>query len=225
VIVGVLVVIALVLVVSSLIGGGGNATPTATPEPSGSTSSPPAVEGDASTCGLDDIADTDTLTTAPVAEWVIVGTMAAPSADEVGPGETDADGIRYCYARTSEGALFAAANIWAMGTDSRLGPLITERLVVPGAGRDAALASPGAGGNSGGLAAQIAGFKILAYDGKNATVDLAFRLNTGNLVSVPQALQWSDGDWKVLLNDEGQSSLQPSGLQSLGGYIPWAGLG
>ncbi len=68
------------------------------------------------------------------------------------------------------------------------------------------LESQGSGSSTGGLAAQIAGFKILSYDGTDATIDIAFRLNTGNLVSVPQALQWSDGDWKVLLNDDGQSS-------------------
>ena len=223
VIVGILAVIAAVLVVSSLVGGGDAPDASSTPEPSTSPSaSVPA--GDASVCGLTTVEDTDTLSTAPVAEWVIVGTMAAPTGEEVGPGLEDSDGIRSCYARTAEGALFASANIWAMGTDSRLGPLITERLVVPGPGRDAALESQGSGSNTGGLAAQIAGFKILSYDGTDATIDLAFRLNTGNLVSVPQALQWSDGDWKVLLNDDGQSSFRPSALQSLGGYIPWAGI-
>jgi hypothetical protein len=223
VIVGILILIAIVLIVSSLIGGGATPSASSTPVPSSSPSTA-ALTGDASVCGLEAFEDTDTVTTAPVAEWVIVGTMAAPSADEVGPGLEDSDGIRSCYARTAEGALFATANIWAMGTDSRLGPLITERLVVPGPGRDAALESQGSGTNTGGLAAQIAGFKILSYDGTDATIDLAFRLNTGNLVSAPQALQWSDGDWKVLLNDDGQSSFRPSALQSLGGYIPWAGI-
>ena len=223
VIVGILILIAIVLIVSSLIGGGATPSASSTPVPSSSPSTA-APTGDASVCGLEAFEDTDTVATAPVAEWVIVGTMAAPSADEVGPGLEDSDGIRSCYARTAEGALFATANIWAMGTDSRLGPLITERLVVPGPGRDAALESQSSGTNTGGLAAQIAGFKILSYDGTDATIDLAFRLNTGNLVSVPQALQWSDGDWKVLLNDDGQSSFRPSALQSLGGYIPWAGI-
>lgn len=223
IIVGILAAIAAVLIVSSLIGGGVEPDASSTPAPSPSPSaSVPA--GDASVCGLTAVEDAETLSTAPVAEWVIVGTMAAPSGEDVGPGLEDSAGIRSCYARTSEGALFASANIWAMGTDSRLGPLITERLVVPGPGRDAALDSQGSGSNTGGLAAQIAGFKILSYDGTDATIDLAFRLNTGNLVSVPQALQWSEGDWKVLLNDDGQSSFRPSALQSLGGYIPWAGI-
>lgn len=222
VIVGVLILIAAVLIVSSLIGGGGAPAASSTPDPSSNPSE--TTTGDASVCGLDTVENTNTITTAPVAEWVIVGTMAAPSAADIGPGEEDSDGLLSCYSRTPEGALFAAANIWAMGTDSRLGPLITERLVVPGPGRDAALQSQSSGGNSGGLSAQVAGFKILSYDGTAATVDLAFRLNTGTLVSVPQALQWSDGDWKVLLNDDGKSSLQPSALQSLGGYIPWAGV-
>lgn len=223
VIVGLLAVIAAVLIVSSVIGGGSALDTSPTPE---SSTSPTAdvPEGDASICGLTGFEDINTVSTAPIAEWVIVGTMAAPRSEEVGPGLEDSDGILSCYARTAEGALFAAANIWAMGTDSRLGPLITERLVVPGPGQDAALQSQGSSSNTSGLAAQIAGFKILSFDGTNATIDLAFRLNTGNLVSVPQALQWSDGDWKVLLNDDGQSSFRPSALQSLGGYIPWAGI-
>ncbi len=222
VIVGLLIVIGVVVLVSSVLGGGGGAAPTATPEPT--SSEPAAVDGEASVCGLDAVETTDTIESAPVAEWVIVGTMAAPQDPTVGAGQVDDDGFRSCFARTSEGALFAAVNVWAMGTDSRLGPLITERLVVPGPGQDAALANQGSGGNSSGLSAQVAGFKVLSYDGTNATIDIAFRLNTGSLASVPQALRWSDGDWKVLLNDDGEPSFQPSALQSLGGYIPWAGI-
>jgi hypothetical protein len=220
VIVGILIVIGLVVALPSLLGVGMTA-PTPPPEPLPSPSR--AAAGEASACGLDAVHTTDAIATAPVAEWVVVGTMAVPEAPNVGPGEIADEGFRSCYARTAEGALFAAANIWAMGTDSRLGPLITERLVLAGPGRDAALARQGSPGDSAGLSAQIAGFKVLSYDGADATIDLAFRMNTGNLVSVPQALRWAGGDWKVVLNDNGQSPFRPSALQSLGGYIPWAG--
>lgn len=222
VIVGILILLAAVLIVSSLIGGGN--TPSASPTPEPSSPGASAQSEQASICGFTNTESADSITTAPVADWVIVGTMAAPEDPEVGPGEVAGDGFRTCYARTATGALFAAANIWAMGSDAQLAPQITDLLTVPGAGRDAALNAQ-AGASTTGLSAQIAGFKILSYTGSTATVDIAFRLNTGDLISFPQKLEWSDGDWKVLLADDGSPALRPSNLQSLGGYIPWAGVG
>jgi hypothetical protein len=71
--------------------------------------------------------------------------------------------------------------------------------------------------------AQAAGFKIDAYDASSATVDLALNYNTGSLVSLPVKLVWEAGDWKLVLTDSGELPLKPAQLQSLGGYIPWAG--
>lgn len=220
VIVGALALSAIVLGVTSLGTGGGGATTAAsgTPTPTSTVSA----EAE-SVCGLSGYEESGTLTAPPTTEWTIVGTMAAPSSAEAGPGETDSDGVRTCYAHTVEGALFAASNLWAMGSDARLAPLAVEQLTAPGPGRDAAIAADTQQSNTG-TSVQIAGFKVLSYDGENATIDTAFELNTGSLISFPSAVKWIDGDWKLVVTDEGQPPFRPTTLQNLGGYIVWAGV-
>ncbi|QHC65099.1 hypothetical protein GSU69_19805 (plasmid) [Rathayibacter festucae] len=219
-VVGVLALAGIVLGVTSLDAGGGGTTAATpgTPTPSSTLSADAA-----SVCGLPGYDETGTLTAAPTTEWTIVGTMAAPNSDTAGPGASDDDGVRRCYAHTIDGALFAVANLWAMGSNARLADPVIEKLTVPGPGRDAALARDVAQSNTG-LSAQIAGFKTLSYNGDSATIDIAFRLNDGALASIATDVAWSDGDWKMQLTDDGQSAYNPVRLQSLGGYVPWAGV-
>ncbi|PPG79281.1 hypothetical protein C5D04_10090 [Rathayibacter sp. AY1D2] len=221
-VVGVLALSGIVLGVTSLDAGGGGTT---TADPGVSTPNPSStLSAEAeSVCGLPGYEETGTLTAAPTTEWTIVGTMAAPESAVVGPGITGTDGVRSCYAHTPEGALFAIANVWAMGTDARLSSLVTAQLTVPGAGRDAALAKDTTQSNTG-LSAQIAGFKLLSYSGTDATVDTAFQVSNGSLLSFAYALKWVEGDWKIVLTDEGDPTFRPVALQSLGGYVTWSGV-
>jgi hypothetical protein len=221
IIVGLLIVGA--IIVSVLPRGedlGAASSPTATAAPTPTADATP--EG-GSICDLPGIDASGTLSTPPAAEWTIVGTMAAPSTTTTGPGVVDDDGVRSCYAHTIEGALYAVANAWAMGSDARLAPLAIAANTVPGPGRDAAMAADTSRG-SGGVSAQIAGFKILNYTDNEATVDIAFQLTNGTLTSFAATVAWSDGDWKGVLTDDGQPLFRPVLLQSLGGYTPWSGL-
>ncbi|RFA17760.1 hypothetical protein [Subtercola boreus] len=179
----------------------------------------------ASVCGLPGYDTTNTLTATPETKWEIVGTMAAPGSTTIGPGITGADGVRSCYAHTAAGAVFAVANFWAMGTDIRLAPLVTAQSLVPGPGRDAAMAMKTTQGSTG-TSAQVAGFKVLSYDGTDATIDVVLETSTGTdqLFSFPVPMRWSGGDWKLVVTDDGQQVFRPTALQSLGGYTPWAGL-
>lgn len=219
VIVGVLALAAIVLAVTSLWGGGGQTPPAATPN----TLAPAEVDADAkSVCALPGYEQSGVLTAAPDTEWTIVGTMAAPGSDTAGPGVIADDGLRSCYAHTAEGALFAVSNLWAMGTDGRLSALALDRQTAPGPGRDAAIAAAIPQSNTG-ASAQIVGFRISTYTATDATIDLAFRLSTGELISFPAPVKWVEGDWKSVLTDDGQPPLRPSALQNLGGYTPWGG--
>jgi hypothetical protein len=118
-------------------------------------------------------------------------------------------------------------NYFAMSTDSRLAPELSKRYLVPGPGRDAALAREAAGeyaSADGGLRAQVAGYRISSYDGEQATVDLVVQVsNSGALVSIPTVLEWYEGDWKAVVDNDGNSPLETAQLESLGGYTPWAG--
>jgi len=218
-VVGVIFLLAVVALIIGLFAGDDDAdAQTDAPTPTATAALPS--EGEASACGLEDFEETSSLTAAPNNSWELVGTMAAPSGPEAGPGSVD-DGLRSCFARTAEGALFASVNFVATGTDANLGPRLID-LVAPGPGRDAIEGETAAGGTSP-LRAQVAGFKVLAYSPGTATIDLVLNYSDGSLVSVPLKLQWAEGDWKMEMTSSGDLPLAPSQLQNLGGYIPWAG--
>lgn len=221
----VLVVIALLAVialVSGLFGGGGDdVAPTTAPT---SATSEPAAEADSdpSVCGLEGYETTSSLTAAPDNKWELVGTIAVPASEGVGPGVIEDDGFRYCYSHTAEGALFAAANAGALGSDATYRARMYE-LAAPGPGREAAM-QQSTSAQSSSARIQYAGFAVLAYDGDSATIDLAInRSSDGQLLSFPIKLEWAEGDWKLVVTNEGQQPLAPSPIESLGGYIPWSG--
>ncbi|RFA17744.1 hypothetical protein [Subtercola boreus] len=220
--VGALAAAAILLAFTSTGGGGsqGNAVAAPTSVVTVTATADPAT---ASVCGLAGFEAAGTLTAAPETKWSIVGIMAAPNSKAAGPGVTDADGVRSCYAHTPTGALFAVANSWAMGSDARLAPLAVAANTAPGPGRDAAMAAQNTRSNSG-VSVQIAGFKVLSYSEAEATIDTAFTLNNGTLMSFASTMKWVEGDWKAELTDDGQPPFRPVVLQSLGGYNAWSGL-
>lgn len=221
VVVAAIVVLGLVLSLTNLLGGKTEPTPTSAPSPSPSAS---GTSSEASVCGLTPVEMSGTVATAPTATWALVGTTAAPSIKGQGPGKIEEDGFRFCYARTPSGALLAASNLMAMGSEAPLlGKKINQRLTVPGPGRDAALAQPPASADSSGVRIQIAGFRINRYDGKTADVDLAIRTSTGVIAAQVFTLKWVEGDWKVVLADSGDLPSRMSQLPNLSGYIAWSG--
>lgn len=225
VVVAAIVVLGLVLSLTNLLGGKTEPTPSSSaPSPTATGPASPSTGAEASVCGLTDVQMTGTVSTAPPATWALVGTTAAPSIKGQGPGKTEDDGFRSCYARTATGALLAASNLIAMGSQAPLlGKKINERLTVPGPGRDAALAQPPASPDSSGVRIQIAGFRILRYDGNTAEVDVAIRTSTGAVGAQAFTLKWVEGDWKVLLAPNGDLPSRLSQLPSLSGYIAWSG--
>lgn len=203
-------------------------TPAADPTsaaPSSTTSAVPAAAR--SVCGLKGYETTNALSGAPSAQWQVVGTIPAPTDEKgAGPGKIDSSGFRSCYAHTAAGALFAVANFAALGTDATMYAKMPE-LVVDGPGKDAIVKQfeSNSGASTGGLRAEIAGYKIDSYSADVAIVDLALNYSDGTLVSAPLKVEWHDGDWKVVLADDGSFPIAPSQLQSLGGYTPWAAEG
>ena len=220
IVVGIIVLAAIVVVVTMLTRGAGNGAnpPASAPLTS---ASPSIAAADESVCGLNGFDKTDTLTTAPNTTWELVGTVAAPSdPNGAGPGKNNA-GLRTCYAHTTKGALYMAANFIAMGSDAELGPQLTA-LVAPGLGRDA-LEKKSDSTSTSSSRAQVAGYKIGGYTGEEATVDLVMNYSNGSLVSLPLKLTWVEGDWKVQLTDTGDFPLAPAQIENLGGYTPWSG--
>lgn len=194
------------------------------PDPtSTSTSGPGPSAEDESVCGLDGFETESTLTDAPDNEWELVGTVAAPTDPEVGPGVVD-DGFRTCFAHTAEGALFAAVNYVALSSDPRLQPRLWT-LLEEGPVRDQAEEASGSGASAPSSSRlQVAGFRVLEYTGQTAVIDVAWQVTSpeSGLLSMPIEFTWQAGDWRLATTDTGLP-YSPAALQSLGGYTPWSG--
>jgi hypothetical protein len=203
------------------------AEPTATPVPPVLTK-----PDDVSACGLEALETTGTLTVAPEVEWGLLGTTAVPSSTTAGPGVLGDDGLRACFQHTPEGALLATANYFAMSATADTRKALVEGSVLEGPGRDALLAlvateeSPSAEDSPAGpeIRVQIQGFKILYYDGASATVDIAYRGSNGALAAQAYELKWHDGDWKLVVRDNGDPPTSASLLSSLADYVTWSGV-
>lgn len=232
-VIGALVVAGLVLSVLGLVGRGQDETTTrqSVGASAGHAGSPPAsVSGagsatpsaEPSVCGLPGVEWQGSLTQAPRATWSLLGTTAAPSMAKVGPGRIESDGYRSCYSHTVTGALLAAANYVAIGSEVPLMAKLNARGVAPGPGRDALLKQPSAAGGSD-VRIQISGFRVLRYTGDQADIDLAINTSKGAIAAGVLHLQWVEGDWKLRVADDGSSMTNLAQLPSLEGYILWSG--
>lgn len=188
-----------------------------TPEPS------PAKAGGASICGLKGDELTGDLSKAPKAVWEFQGTTGYPTSSKYGPGETDADGVRYCFQQSPSGALFAAANAVAQGSDPAVQEAFATYFTAAGPGRDAAIANAVSGSASSGRI-EIAGFRLLEYGDGSARVDVAVRATSNGQTiygSGVYPLTWEDGDWKLVVSDSGEMQYDFAQIPDLAGYISW----
>jgi hypothetical protein len=225
----VVALIAATLVIFLLPKGQGNAQPAPAASPE-STSAAPTKSADAagkSICGLSSSTET-ALGTAPKSKWELVGKMAAPTDPKTfGPGVTDGDGFRSCFANSPTGALYAAANMIALGSSGTQDELkLAENFLVPGPGRDAAIkaAKTRTSTAGSGETAQVSGFLIKSYSPSEADVDLAIKLPNGALAHSVLSLRWVAGDWKVKASDDGQIFNGVAQLSDLSGFILWSGV-
>ena len=179
----------------------------------------------ASVCGLPPSEDT-ALGTAPDSNWELISGIAVPSEPSmVGPGMVSDDGFRWCFAHSPKGALYAAVNIFALGStgDLAIQERIVEDLTAPGPGREEAFDNIGPASTAG-PSIQVAGFQLRSYDGRSAVVDLAFRTSAGAVGHVVMPLEWVGGDWKITVGDNGQLINEPVQLNDLNDYISWNGV-
>lgn len=222
--VALVVVAALVLAVVNVVGGDDEA------KESPSTSDSKSSKGE-SVCGLDaGKSSATTLTSAPKAEWRLIGQTAAPKVKGAGPGKIDPDDqFGSCFARSTTGAVVAAANI---STSTSSTPALQEKTykksAVPGPGREKILQAHKAGEAEDttpeGYSTQVAGFHVDRFTKNEATVDVAYELDGPDgqsYVSTPVDLRWESGDWKIVVNDDGTVfNSQP--LDDLSGYVIWS---
>lgn len=215
------IIVALGIILALLPKGGGN--PATGPSNSGSAtaSTQPTAAAAASICGLPSGDQAKPATTPTDTKWELVGKVAAPtSPTQFGPGKTEANGLRSCFAHSPTGALYAASNVAVLSATGKA-RLVYEQLAVPSPERDALLNQPEPQETSA-VTAQIAGFQIRSYDADRAVIVIAAKGSNGALVSVPVPLQWHGGDWKVVVPATGSTG--GGQISDLSGYIPWSGV-
>ncbi|MBE9924858.1 hypothetical protein G8C93_02995 [Cellulosimicrobium cellulans] len=197
-------------------------SPTSPTTSAAPTPEPSDVAGGASVCGLEGEELAGTLSTAPAANWAYQGTTAYPTSPDFGPGETSADGVRFCFQHSPTGALFMAANALVQGSDPAVSQAWVEYGLADGPHREELLGQVGDTSGSEGTRMSLAGFRMLAYDGDTARVDLAVRASSEgqNLtLSGVYELVWQDGDWKI--SADVAQPLNTATVPDLAGYITW----
>ncbi len=200
----------------------GKETPSAgsTQQSSAPTSVP---SGAASVCGLPGYESSGRVVQAPEATWEYDGTVAYPTSKAYGPAKTT-DSVRSCFQHSPEGAVFAAANAVVQGTNQSTVGKWLEYFLADGPNREAVLNNPGESTtDSTGVRANIAGFRLQAYDGTNARVDMAVTVTRdGNVttLSMVYPMVWQAGDWKLVVEDAAEP-LDVAEIPDTAGYIPW----
>lgn len=196
------------------------------PTPTASSSLASPGDEEASVCGLEGHERSGSLTDAPRAKWVLVGSIASPRVKASGPGVVDADtGFGYCYARTREGVAVAAVNIIPFTATNELQEQAYDKSLVPGPGRDAAMEAVASGQAEevpSDARLQVAGFQLARYSDTEATVRVASSMG-GRFFHQEVVMRWSEGDWKVVVNEDGSMIGQSGEIPDLTGYVPWSG--
>ncbi|MGQ4377273.1 hypothetical protein ACN6K9_007902 [Streptomyces sp. SAS_267] len=211
---------------------GGDGTPA---DASGGGKASPSAEGDADRhgggadarpagCRTDD-SDQAKPTRAPKDfTWKADGTGLVPVSRTVGP-LTFHGPVWSCFAHTPMGSVMAAHTI----TDHLSFPGwrdVVDRQVVPGAGRDALVASrtaagdrPASGEADGG---GYAGFTVLSYDKEKSTVMFVVRVPGKNAYGTASVtLRWLDGDWKLAPDADGTVYSGMSQISGTKGFVTW----
>ena len=216
------IIVALGIILALVPKGGGTPSPGPTNAGPSTGSSQTSATTAASVCGLPSGDQTKPATEPADTKWELVGKIAAPTSPKrFGPGKTESNGLRSCFAHSPTGALFAGANVVILSSSGR-NDLVLQHLTVDSPERDKMLQSPAAANNSGSPSFQLAGFKVTDYSGDRAVIEYGFKVSNGTFGSLPVVLQWADGDWKAVPPASGQ----PEGKQlaDLSGFIPWAGV-
>ncbi|MDN3480633.1 hypothetical protein QMA10_01660 [Arthrobacter sp. APC 3897] len=101
---------------------------------------------------------------------------------------------------------------------------MSEQLLVPGPGRDAAVRDTGTAVDSSGESGiQVRGCTLESYNPSEAKMDLAFETAEGDLMRVSMSLRWMGDDYKVRPADDGTPWNDMSQLSNLSGYVLWSG--
>jgi hypothetical protein len=214
--------------------GRGSSHPSATTSPATSsavTSHAPTTSPPARTdrCHLPG-ADQQVPAVAPAGvTWQLWQSVALPFSKAAGPQIVQGNVAR-CYAHSPTGALLAAAQIqYRLGISSNWRQ-IADTQIMPGPGRNAfiRLATSGSKAPSPptppGTYAEIAAYLFVTYSSRVAVVEIITRSDSGAMGLETNTVDWSSGDWKLVLQPNGQVTPSVQPVTSTVGYVMWGGV-
>lgn len=161
--------------------------------------------------------------------WQFDGAMLIPLQVAGGPAATRANGVKYCFAHSPTGAVLAAMVLLGQVQNRAVALDVLQERVVPGPGQVKAIAEAKAD-----MATpldttnvQFVGFKVVSYpkDGSQAIIQIASQLGDQGVGALLVTMQWSKGDWRAVLQDDGSfnGTVEPDILSSLNGYVRFSG--
>lgn len=174
----------------------------------------------------------------PPAVWRLVGSVAVPMSDTVGPGLVDEHGVGDCFAHSPTGALFAAVGSLAalnLPVDQVDPVAVIHHRVAPVGDIYPAMVSQAAAATATdsrmpsepGATTKVAvlGFTVTDYTAERAVLGIALgvgdpaRATSYRQVLMPLVMAWYDGDWKLVYTD---AMARPQPVTSADQYIGWA---
>ena len=203
---------------------------TAVPAPPGVGDTPtaaPAADGRPAGCTTTGTDQTTPVDTPRNVTWGLVAGTAVPSSPTDGPMLHSAAGVAYCFSRTPVGAMLAVSNLGhATGAAQAVQNDQLKYSTVPGPLADEIAAKPAVASDPAATkGTQLAGFRVLSYTPDSASIALAFSVSTpGKYGVITAAMQWSQGDWRVVVQPGPTVTTTATVATSLDTFVPWSGV-
>jgi hypothetical protein len=157
--------------------------------------------------------------------WEVSRRVVVPRSLTYGPGTTDPDGFRHCFAHSPTGAVYAAYSAIAAIADQRKLVPTVKKLMVPGAATDSLLRQAGTEDSSSSTSTvQVVGYRVIDAGPDRVTVMLAMPVESVYM-SANLTLVWHQGDWRLLPPTPGEAVGAPfSQHRDLSDFVKWSGI-
>ncbi len=176
-----------------------------------------------STCALPSGDQTVPAAAPAVDGWEVSRRVVVPRSAVFGPGVTDSDGFRRCFAHSPTGAVFAAYNVLAALGDQTKATATARKLMLPGPETDELLRTTETSSTAS-EPTQLAGYRVLAASRDQVTVTLAVPVET-QYMSLTVTMVWHDHDWRLQPPSSGAAIGAPfAQLRNLADFVKWSGL-
>ncbi|WP_433013198.1 hypothetical protein [Kribbella sp. CA-294648] len=186
----------------------------------------PEMTGTANRCGLSDGEQAIPSGKAPgVDGWEVSRRVVVPRSAAYGPGKTDGDGFRRCFAHSPTGAVYAAYNVIAALADQTKAVATARKLMLPGRDTDTLIEQLAAeSGDAASEPTQLAGYRVVDASRDRVTIMLALAVES-QYMSATITLAWYAGDWRLVPPPSGSPVGAPySQHRDLDGFVAWSGV-